>query len=427
QLYFDSVSLFKVRFNPYGSISCKFVFAVYGRKMPPTIIRVDLTKSVENQPQPMHNRWHPSIPPVARVRVGESFRVECMDWTGGQIKNNDSADDIENVDLTRIHILSGPIYVEGAEPNDLLVVDILDIGTLPEMEWGFTGIFAKHNGGGFLTDHYPKAAKAIWEFEGRHATSRHIPGVRLTALMHPGLIACTPSMELLNEWNRRERQLVADETITVPPRALLPEKHGACVGSLKGNEAIRICEEAARTIPPREHGGNCDIKNLTIGSKAYLPVYVPGAKLSVGDIHFCQGDGEISYCGAIETAGYIDLKLSLIKNGVNKYKQKNPMFSPSVSRFTYGPQLVFEGISVDEAGRQYYMDANVAYRQAALNAIEYLKMQGYTGEQAYILLSAAPVDGHLNSLVDAPNSCCTLSLPLEIFDRDISPKVDVAK
>ncbi|KAJ6649408.1 Formamidase [Pseudolycoriella hygida] len=406
-------------------IFCKFILVAI--KMPPTLVSVDLKKSAENQPIPMHNRWHPSIPPVARVRVGEPFRMECMDWTGGQIKNNDSTDDIENVDLAKVHVLSGPIYVEGAEPNDLLVVDFLDIGTFPQMEWGYTGIFPTTNGGGFLTDLYPKAAKAIWDFEGRHATSRHIPGVRLSALMHPGIIGCAPSMELLNEWNKRESKLVAKESITVPPRALLPEKIRALVGTLKGSEAVSVAREAARTIPPREHGGNCDIKNLTIGSRVYLPVYVPGANLSVGDLHFCQGDGEISFCGAIEMAGYIDLKLSLIKNGVIKYKQTNAMFAPSASRLTYGPHLVFEGISVDETGRQYYLDANVAYRQATLNAIEYLKTQGYTGEQAYLLLSAAPVEGHLNSLVDVPNSCCTLSLPLEIFDRDISPKVDVTE
>lgn len=260
-----------------------------------------------------------------------------------------------------------------------------------------------------------------------HFTSYLPIGVRLSALMHPGLIGCAPSMELLNEWNRRESKLVSEEPDSVPPRAHLPEKCGAFVGSLTGSEAVRVAGEAARTVPPREHGGNCDIKNLTIGSRLYLPVYVNGANLSVGDLHFCQGYGEISFCGAIEMAGWIDMKLSLIKNGVNKYKQKNPMFAPSVSRLTYGPQLVFEGISVDETGRQHYLDANVAYRQACLNAIEYLKTQGYTGEQAYLLLSAAPIEGHLSGVVDVPNSCCTLALPLEIFDRDISPKVDVDK
>lgn len=144
--------------------------------MPKTLIKVDINQPPENQPTSLHNRWHPEIPSVATVTAGEIFRVECLDWTGGQIKDNDSASDILNVDLTCVHYLSGPIAVKGAQPGDILVVDILDIGPLPGSEWGFTGIFAKENGGGFLTDHYPKAAKAIWNFEGRYATSRHIPG-----------------------------------------------------------------------------------------------------------------------------------------------------------------------------------------------------------------------------------------------------------
>jgi formamidase len=55
---------------------------------------------------------------------------------------------------------------------------------------------------------------------------------------------------------------------------------------LQGEDALRVKKSGARTVPPREHGGNCDIKNLSIGSKLYLPVYVDGANLSVGDIHF---------------------------------------------------------------------------------------------------------------------------------------------
>lgn len=159
---------------------------------------MDLERTPEEQPVPLHNRWHPDIPAVANVTSGEVFRVECIDWTGGQIKDNDDPSDVEKVDLTKVHYLSGPIAVEGAEPGDLLVVDILDIGALPNSEWGFTGIFAKENGGGFLTDQYPKAGKAIWNFEGRYATSRHIPGVRFAGLIHPGLIGCAPSQELLD-------------------------------------------------------------------------------------------------------------------------------------------------------------------------------------------------------------------------------------
>ena len=91
------------------------------------------------------------------MKPGDEFRVQCVDWTGGQIGYNNNAADVRDVDLTKVHYLSGPIEVVGAEPGDLLVVDILDIGTLTDSEWGFTGIFAKENGGGFLTEHFPKA------------------------------------------------------------------------------------------------------------------------------------------------------------------------------------------------------------------------------------------------------------------------------
>ena len=72
------------------------------------------------QEKPLHNRWHPNIPPVATVEEGEVFRVECIDWTGGQIKNNDCSDDVKNVDLTQCHYLSGPIEIPTAQPGDLL-------------------------------------------------------------------------------------------------------------------------------------------------------------------------------------------------------------------------------------------------------------------------------------------------------------------
>jgi formamidase len=108
----------------------------------------------------------------------------------------------------------------------------------------------------------------------------------------------------------------------------------------------------------------------------------------MGDIHFSQGDGEISFCGAIEMSGYIDLHVDIIKGGVEKYAMINP---------------------------------HVAYRRECLNATEYLKKFGYTGEQAYLLLSCAPVEGRVSGIVDIPNACCTLALPTEIFDKDILP------
>jgi len=107
-----------------------------------TVVKVDPFKPAEEQPGLM-NRWHPDIPAYVTVKPGEVFNVECHEWTGGQIKNTDDADDVQNVDLTKIHNLSGPIAVEGAKAGDILVVDILDVTPFPHMQWGYTGIFER--------------------------------------------------------------------------------------------------------------------------------------------------------------------------------------------------------------------------------------------------------------------------------------------
>jgi formamidase len=81
-------------------------------------------------------------------------------------------------------------------PGDALMVEILDVAAFPEMPWGYTGVFEKENGGGlFAADFDTKAAKAIWDFEGVYASSRHIPGVRFAGIKHPGLIGTAPSQE----------------------------------------------------------------------------------------------------------------------------------------------------------------------------------------------------------------------------------------
>src|SRR5699024_813943 len=188
---------------------------------------------------------------------------------------------------------------------------ILDIGTFPGYEWGFNGIFARENGGGFLTDYYPEARKSIWDFYGIYTQSRHIPGVRYAGITHPGLIGVAPSQEMLDEWNRRERGLVDTDPDRVPPLANLPTPENAVLGQMSGSDFDRVASEGARTVPPRENGGNCDIKNLSRGSRAWFPVFVEGGKLSIGDLHFSQADGEITFCGAIEMPGWVDLQVDV--------------------------------------------------------------------------------------------------------------------
>lgn len=387
------------------------------------LIQIDLSKSPYDH-DTIHNRWHPDIPMVAMVDPGDDFIVECFDWTGGQIKNDDCADDVRDVDLSQVHFLSGPIGVNGAMPGDLLVVDFLDLGAFPESLWGFNGFFSKQNGGGFLTDHFPEAQKSIWDIEGMFTKSRHIPGVRFAGLVHPGLIGCLPSADLLRDWNTREKALFDTDPERIPALATLPYAETAHMGRLAGAGVNKAASEGARTVPPREHGGNCDIKDLSRGSRCFFPVYVPGGGLSMGDIHFSQGDGEITFCGAIEMAGWIHLKVSLIKGGMSKYGIKNPIFKPSPITPNYKDYLIFEGISVDEGGKQHYLDVHIAYRQACLNAIEYLKKFGYSGAQAYGILGTAPCQGHISGVVDIPNACATLWLPTEIFEFDIQPDAD---
>ncbi|KAK9061901.1 hypothetical protein SSX86_019085 [Deinandra increscens subsp. villosa] len=435
---------------------------------PKLVVPIDLKKKPWEQKLPLHNRWHPEIPSVATVQTGQIFRMEMVDWTGGAIKDDNSASDVKYVDLSTVHYLSGPIRVvdeDGpAKPGDLLAVEICNLGPLPGDEWGFTAIFDRENGGGFLTDHFPCATKAIWYFEGIYAYSPHIPGVRFPGLTHPGIIGTAPSMELLNIWNERERELEENglkslklcEVLHSRPLANLPSTKGCLLGKhLQSNifswntttqaqlrnfytlsngtpEWEKIAMEAARTIPGRENGGNCDIKNLSRGSKIYLPVFVEGANFSTGDMHFSQGDGEVSFCGAIEMSGFLELKCEIIRGGMEEYLTPmgptrlhvNPIFEIGPVEPRFSEWLVFEGISVDESGRQHYLDASVAYKRAVLNAIDYLSKFGYSKEQVYLLLSCCPCEGRISGIVDAPNAVATLAIPTAIFDQDIRPKAN---
>ena len=170
-----------------------------------------------------------------------------------------------------------------------------------------------------------------------------------------------------------------------------------------------------------ERVADCDIKNLSRGSRVYIPVFVEGANLVVGDLHFSQGDGEITFCGAIEFAGWLDLKVDLVKNGVEEMGTDHALFKPGYQDPDFSDYTVFEGYSVDEEGTQHYKNSTVAMRRACLDAIEYLTNFGYTREQAYVLLSTVPVESRIAGVVDLPNTCVTVSVPNEVFDIDVDP------
>ena len=168
--------------------------------MPETLIKVDLTKSAYENDM-IHNRWHPDVPIVAWVNPGDDFIIETYDWTGGFIKNNNSADDVRDIDLSIVHFLSGPIGVKGAEPGDLLVVDLLDIGPKKEI-WGFNGFFSKK----MVAVSSPNISR--WR-RSRSGTSRaSIPPRAMCPVLTsrvsciPVWIGCLPASEDAGDWNR---------------------------------------------------------------------------------------------------------------------------------------------------------------------------------------------------------------------------------
>ncbi|HEX3545479.1 MAG TPA: formamidase [Mycobacterium sp.] len=398
--------------------------------MPQVVFPLDSTKKFTEQQIVGHNRWHWAIPAQVQVKPGDTFRVHCREWFDGAIHNDDSAEDVLNAPLASVHVLSGPIAVQGAKPGDLLIVDILDVGPIPQEDsgplagqgWGYTGVFATENGGGFLTEQFPDAYKVIWDFRGGVATSRHVPGVSYTGIVHPGLMGTAPSMELLANWNAREQALIDTDPARVPPLALPPLPDSAILGSLSGEEFERAAAEAARTAPPRENGGNQDIKNFTKGTRVFYPVFVDGANLSMGDLHFSQGDGEITFCGAIEMGGFLDLHVDLIKGGMETYGvSENAIFMPGNVNPQFSQWLAFSGTSVTLDNVQHYLDSHLSYQRACLHAIDYLSKFGYSRIQAYMILGSAPIEGRLSGVVDIPNSCSTVYIPTEIFDIDVRP------
>ena len=73
------------------------------------------------------------------------------------------------------------------------------------------------------------------------------------------------------------------------------------------------------------------------------------------------------------------------------------------------------------------MCSTTAYRQCCIRAIEYLRRFGYNDYQIYLFLSTAPIEGHIAGVVDVPNACTTLGIPMDIFDFDIRPEAEVKK
>jgi len=365
-------------------------------------IRIDPSRALAEQPETGHNRWHPDIPPVISVEPGDEVVIETRDAVDGQIGPSSTADDVGRVDISVVHPLTGPVLVTGAEPGDLLEVEILEVIT------GSFGYTMQSPGFGFLREEFHEPFLARWQIKDGFAVSPEIPGVAIPGQPFMGTIGVAPSRDLMTRATARERDLSSAGGM-----ADLPDSRGAVPARTP------VMQEGLRTIPPRENAGNVDIRQLSAGTRLLIPVFVPGALFSVGDAHFAQGDGEA--CGqAIEVRATLRARLGLRKGGAGASQIGQLQFERATASAGAGPYFATTGICVHGDGRNAMEDLTLAARNAIRHMIEHLTATyGYTRQQAYVICSVA-VDLKVSQVVDVPNVLVSAFLPLGIFDDPVT-------
>jgi formamidase len=364
-------------------------------------ITIDRNKRLKEEPHTGHNRWHPDIPPLIEVEPGEEVVLETRDASDCQIKPSMTVADLTNLDAKVAHPLTGPVYIKGARPGDLLEITYLDI--LPQPH-GWT---RNRPGAGFLRDLFTEPYLAHWDITDGWATSPQIPGVRIPNGAFMGTAGIAPSRAQLEAWSRREAALVARGGI-----AFLPDPQDAV--PTRGP----IAEEGLRTLPPRENCGNVDAKQLTKGSRLLIPVNVEGALYSAGDGHFAQGDSECCIT-AIEMGATAVVRFRLHAGEAARHHIRWPRFAHP--GYFAAPEwaaprnfIATMGMPIREDGTQEGEDLTLAARNALINMIELLQERGWSREQAYIICSVA-VDLRVSNVVDLPNVTVSAFLPEDIF------------
>jgi formamidase len=366
-------------------------------------IRIDRSKRLADEPLVGHNRYHPDIEPVAEVGEGEEIALETRDALDGQITPQTTVADFADLDAGAVHPLTGPVFVKGAMPGDILEIEFTDIVAQP------TAFSAIMPGLGFLRDVMTEPFLVHWQIRDGWASSAQIPGVRIPGAPFMGVSAVAPSAAKLAEWTAREQRVIDCGGLVFPPDAQGAVPTGPC--GLTG----------LRTLPPRENGGNFDVKQLTKGAKLFLPVFVEGGLFSTGDGHFAQGDGEVCVT-AVEMGATAVVRFKLHKGLATRRKFSSPVFSREAyfadPRFA-APERFFGvmGMPINAAGEIEAENLTLACRNAVLNMIELLQERGFSREQAYVICSVA-VDLRISNVVDVPNYVVSALLPEAIFDGD---------
>jgi formamidase len=366
-------------------------------------IRIDRAKRLAEEPHLGHNRYHPDIAPVAEIGEGEEIALETRDALDGQIGPKTTVADFPSFEVGAVHPLTGPVFVKGAVPGDMLEIEFTDIIPQP------TAFSAIVPGLGFLRDVMAEPFLVHWQIRDGWATSAQIPGVRIPGAPFMGVSAVAPSAAKLAEWTAREERVIARGGFAFPPDPSGAVPAGPC--GLAG----------LRTLPPRENGGNFDVKQLTKGAKLLLPVFKEGGLFSTGDGHFAQGDGEVCVT-AVEMGATAVVRFKVHKGLANRRR----FMAPAFSRQSYfidpryaAPErfLGVMGMPINQEGEIEAENLTLACRNAVLNMMELLQERGFSRQQAYVICSVA-VDLRVSNVVDVPNYVVSALLPEAIFGGD---------
>jgi acetamidase/formamidase len=295
-----------------------------------------------------HFGWNRDFAPALVAKSGSTIHFECTDSSGGQISKGSTVNDVNNLDFGKVDPVTGPVFVEGAAPGDVLKVSIRKF--IPSG----IGWTAHIPGFGLLTDHFKEPALHMWSYDANKLGTSAF-----------GSFANVPLKPLVG-------------TIGVAPAET-------------GLHSV---------VPPRRVGGNMDIRDLNEGVTLYLPVEVEGALFSLGDTHAAQGDGEV--CGtAIESQMDVEATFEVIKG----MPLKSPRFTTPgpVSRHLDGAGYeVTTGIGPD---------LMTSAREAVMRMIDLLSAQhGIKPIDAYMLCSVC-ADLRISEIVDMPNVVVSLYFP----------------
>jgi formamidase len=368
------------------------------------------------------NRYHPAIQPVARANPGDVIVFETRDALDSDLTLDATADDVTAIDLNLVHPMTGPVFIEGAAAGDVLAVTLLDIE--PD-QYGYTVIVP---GFGFLRDLFTEPYVVNWKLDRQAATSEQMPGVRVPMAAFMGSVGVLPGDTEVRQWLERERALGEAGGVALPPQPI-----GALPAAVCGPDGSHP-DQCLRTIPPRENGGNMDIQQMQIGTTLLLPCFIDGCGLFVGDVHYAQGDGEVSGT-AIEMGAVVTLQTEVRKGAGSEIS--SPHFEGGEQLKAIAPERFYATVGFPLKARGEvpafltYLDGDrigalenlsedltLAARTALIEMIDWLEReQGLTREQAYILCSVA-VDLVVGQVVDVPNYTVSAIIDLEVFDTE---------